>query len=138
MKKELTQKITPEMLGYVTGGANGLDGMFDGQADDPNKHLRDLLTTDGDIKGKTDLSIKHIRAIIKIKHLAYAIGDIDEKTGVVTPDETLLSVIDDFMKLRISKDRKSRSEFIEGIKGSNSMNRQEGMFNKIGSWFKGD
>lgn len=128
------------MLGYVndiTSMPKGFDGMFDGQADDPNKHLKELLNTDGDIDGKTDLTVKQIRSIIKIKYLAFAIGTYNDKTKKITPDETILGIIEDFKRLRISKDRKSRGEFIQGIQGSNSMNRQEGMFNRIGQWFKG-
>jgi hypothetical protein len=121
-------------------GNNASAGMFDGQLDDPNKHLTELLKTDGDIDGKTDLKDKHIRALIKIKQLAYALGDQikDSKGNVsISPDPTILSIISDFKRLRISKDRKSRGEFVSGIQGSNQMNRQENMFNRLGNWFKG-
>lgn len=122
-------------------GSNASAGMFDGQLDDPNKHLTELLKTDGDIDGKTDLKDKHIRALIKIKQLAYALGDqVKNDEGEiteVTPDPTILDIIADFKRLRISRERKSRGEFVSGIQGSNQMNRQEGMFNRLGNWFKG-
>ncbi len=129
------KQVTPEMLGYLgnaTGG--GLDSMFDGQMDDPNKHLKELLTTEGDVTGKTDISVKHIRALIKLKYTAYSLGSTD-KDGKIVPDNTLMTIFNDFLKLRISKDRKSRGEFLQGIQGSSPMNRQEGMFNRLGSWF---
>lgn len=125
------------MLGYVTSQAQGYGGLFDGQIDDnPNKHLKELLTTDGDIDGKTDLSQKQINAIIKIKYLAFLLGE-ENKQGEIIPDKTILGIVSDFKRLRISLNRKSRGEFIQGIQGSNTINRQEGMFNRIGQWFKG-
>jgi len=129
------KKITPEMLGHANNFISGLDNMFDGQNDDPNKHLKELLSTKGDIDGKTDLSPKQINAIIKLTFLAYFIGDRDGDKTI--PNETIIKIINDFKRLRISKNRASRGEFIQGIQGSNSLNRQEGMFNRMGNWFRG-
>lgn len=129
-KKDKPSKITPEMLGHINP-LGGFDNMFDGQLDDPNKHLKELLTTDGDIDAKTDLKSKHISAIIKLGYLAELLGD------GIKPDETFINIAEKFKRLRISKDRLSRKEFGDAIQGSNMMNRQEGMFNRMGSWFSG-
>ena len=140
--KQPTKKITPEMLGHVTAGFGSTDGMFDGQLDDPNKHLKELLNTEGDIDGKTDLTEKHIRSLIIIEQLAFALGeDITDSKGRVVDviaDPTIMKISERFKKLRISKKRESRKEFVSGIQGSNQMNRQEGMFNRLGSWLGGN
>ena len=140
-KDNKPNKITPEMLGQMSSIPQGFDNMFDGQNEDPNKHLKELLSSDGDIDAKTDLSVKHIRALIKLRYLALILGKQvkDDKENVIKtiPDKTILGICEDFKRLRISKDRKSRKEFGDAIQGSNSMNRQEGMFNRLGKWFGG-
>lgn len=148
-KKKAVEKITPELLGHVTNGfgaVQGMENMFEGQMnDDPNKHLKELLTTDGDVDGKTELSPKQIRAIIKINYLASLLGEVKETKNAkgevieskLIPDPIILSIPITFKKLQISKGRASRKEFVQGIQGSGSGNKQEGMFNRIGQWFKG-
>lgn len=132
MKETKSKKITPEMLGYVSGSAmQTMDDMFEGQLEsDPNKHLKELLNLEGDIRGKTELSGKQIRALIKIRYLAKILGDKDN------PDPVLTAICDELMALNVSKDRKSRGEFVEGIKGMNPYQQRQGMFDKIGGWFR--
>ena len=132
------KKITPEMLGHANNFMNmGFDNMFDGQTEDPNQHLKELLSIDGQLDGKTDLSTKHINALIKLDFLANFLGERDKESGNIVPDPSIKAIIDNFKRLRISHDRKSRKEFVSGIQGSNAMNRTEGMFNRMGNWFRG-
>ncbi len=142
----MVKKITPEMLGHANNFASsqGFEGMFKGEmGEDPNKHLKELLSTGGDIDGKTDLNPRQINAIIKLTYMAYFIGEVkhvktkDFEGDRLIPNETIINIVDNFKRLRISLKRKSREEFLRGIQGSNSMNRQEGLVDRMGNWFRG-
>lgn len=140
VKNPPPSKITPEMLGYGTGNlmSSGLNGMFEGELGEtnPNEYLKELFDTATNIEGKTDLTAKQINAITKIRFLALVLGE-PNKDGSTTPDPSINGIIEDFMRLRVSKDRLSRKEFIQGINGENGNNSRNSVFDRIGNWFRG-
>ena len=73
------------------------------QGGSTNEIVRDLFENDN-IKGKTDLNPVQIESVNKLKTLARIMN-----VG-------LLHIhLDDFMTLQLSKDRKSRAEFVNGL-----------------------
>jgi len=99
-----------------------IDNMFADTNTNPSDVVKELFS-EKTIKARTDLSASQISKISRAYYLA-SILEMPE----------LKSLLDEFITLRISKDRKSRSEFVEGLKskidtgilGNNMMNRQFG------------
>jgi hypothetical protein len=81
-----------------------MDNIFGNDNNNPNDAVKEIFTSKN-VKVKSDLSSSQISKISRAYYLA-KILDMRE----------LESLLDEFVTLRISKDRKSRSEFVEGLK----------------------
>lgn len=99
-----------------------IDNLFSDTSGAPSDVVKELFN-EKTVKARTDLSASQISKVSR----AYYMANILEM-----PE--LKNLLDEFITLRISKDRKSRSEFVEGLKskidtgilGNNMLNRQFG------------
>ena len=94
-----------------------IDKMMFGNDSNPADNVKELFGEDK-VKARTDLTPNHIRNVTKAFYLAKLTG-MPEIHGL----------LHDFLLLRISKDRKSRAEFVDGLKakieqGMMNMNNQ--------------
>lgn len=92
-----------------------IDNMFGDTNQNPNDVVKEIFSIK-DVKAKTDLSAAQISKISRAYYLA-KILEMPE----------LKDLLDEFITLRISKDRKSRSEFVEGLKAKIDNNIMGGM-----------
>lgn len=83
---------------------DSLNDMFVSETNDPANNVRELFD-EKTVKAKTDLNARQISKIAR----AYYLCDI-----LQMPEIKVL--LNNFLTLRISKDRKSRAEFVEGLK----------------------
>lgn len=93
-----------------------IESMF---RDSNNANMNDVkeLFHEDKVKARTDLSGRQIKLITKAFYLA-------EITGM----KEIKSILSDFLTLSISKDRKSRAEFVEGLKAKiDNMNNANAM-----------
>lgn len=81
-----------------------MDNIFGNDSSNPNDAVKEIFTSKN-VKVKSDLSSSQISKISRAYYLAKILK---------MPE--LESLLDEFVTLRISKDRKSRSEFVEGLK----------------------
>lgn len=81
-----------------------LDEIFTQEAQTQGDNVKELFG-EKNVKARTDLSPKQISNIARAYYLAKMCKMPEIKT-----------LLDEFITLRISKDRKSRSEFVEGLK----------------------
>jgi hypothetical protein len=77
------------------------------------------------VKARTDISPRQVRLITKAFYLA-------EITGM----KEIHSILKDFLTLSISKDRKSRIEYVEGLKAKIDNTMQQGAMNVRGQFGK--
>jgi len=124
-KKDLTFKHDAKLIA-VNDGVEDFEAMLQGsdQDDSSEKKIAKELFSNQELKTKTDLSDNQISLLTKGYFLADELGD-----------ERLRAVFDTFIELRISRKRKSRAEFIEALKGMDEVNKQAGMFGRLGSMF---
>jgi hypothetical protein len=78
------------------------------------------------VKARTDLSVRQIKLITKAFYFA-------KITGL---EKELCPILSDFMTLSISKDRKSRLEYVEALKSRIDNQIQGGMMNVRGQFGK--
>lgn len=77
-----------------------------------------------DIEGKTELNSEQVMIISRMKIL----GDRLKKVYGIT---SVNDLIDNFLKLQVSKDRKSRNEFVSAFQSRND-ERIGGLMDKVG------
>lgn len=87
-----------------------LDQSFEGEMSHPSDVVKHVFSAK-DPKVKSDLSPRQISICARLYFQAELCG---------LPE--LARVVDEFIILRISKERKSRNEFVEAFKMSNNMN----------------
>ena len=95
---------------------DSIENMFKNEQQANQNDVKELFH-EGTVKARTDLSTRQIKLISKAFYLAQ-----------VTGQKSILALLNDFMTLSISKDRKSRQEFVQGLQAriENSMNQNNG------------
>lgn len=83
---------------------------------DPDRIVKELFSGEG-IARKTELSVSQVEAVSKILLLSVAFNS-----------PVLRQHLQDFMELQLSKDRKSKAEFVEALKS-----KRDEIFNKAKS-----
>jgi len=104
-------------------GEDTIDKMMMSQESNPADNVKELFNEDK-VKARTDLSPTQIRNVTKAFYLANLTG---------MPD--IRNLVHDFLLLRISKDRKSRQEFVDGLKAKieqSIINGQQAMRGQFG------
>ena len=93
---------------------------FDSDSDQALKSAKTLFEADNEnIRLRTDLSDHEIKLLSKLRYF-HKLVDI----------EGLDQILIEFMMLKVSKDRKSRKEFVETVK---TKDRSSGFFSRFGS-----
>lgn len=100
-----------------------IDKMFGNEQNAGADNVKELFHEDK-VKARTDLTPRQISQVTKAYYLAKITG---------MPE--IHSLLTDFLVLRISKDRKSRAEFVDGLKAKieqnmNKMQDVRGQFGK--------
>jgi hypothetical protein len=92
---------------------DSIEAMFKNEQQANQNDVKELFH-EGTVKARTDLSVRQIKLISKAFYLAQ-----------VTGQKSILALLNDFMTLSISKDRKSRQEFVQGLQAriENQMNQ---------------
>lgn len=83
---------------------DSIESMFRNEQNAMQDNVKELFHEDK-VKARTDLSTRQIKLITKAFYLA-------KMTGM----KEIHAILYDFMTLSISKDRKSRQEYVEGLK----------------------
>ena len=89
-----------------------------------NEHIKELFNFDGSLEAKTDLTKEEISYVARLQYLVE-----------LTKNNALRVVLEQFMKLQVSKDRRGRKEYVEATVGSSQQGRQDSFFNRIGGMF---
>jgi len=113
VKKELITKTNPkeEIL--------NMDDMFSNELAGENDILKELFSSEG-IKTRTDLSERQVSIVARLNFMSRYIDH--DNLGIM---------IREFLELRVSKDRKSRKEFVESLKASNDNKGGANVFNRM-------
>ena len=105
MKKQSTKEISDEELSQNDlSDVSELDKLFSSETSNSQDHVKELFAEDK-VKARTDLSASQIVKISKAYYL-FKLANMPEGKAL----------LDTFLTLRISKDRKSRAEFVDGLK----------------------
>lgn len=81
-----------------------IENMMRSDSSNSQHEVKELFNEDK-VKGRSDISPRQVKMITK----AYYLGEI---TGM----KEIHAILKDFLLLSISKDRKSRMEYVEGLK----------------------
>lgn len=92
---------------------DSIEQMFKNEQTANQNDVKELFH-EGTVKARTDLSTRQIKLISKAFYLAQ-----------VTGQKSILALLNDFMTLSISKDRKSRAEFVQGLQSRIEQSMQQ-------------
>ena len=118
MNSQQEQMIS--MAGFSNQQMQGLMQGVDSRGEQIENPAKELFSKDGDIRLKTDLNAEEIGAIALLNHYAK-----------LTQSPKIKVLLNDFMHLRASIDRKSRKEFVGAVTGQDSYARQGNMFSRM-------
>jgi hypothetical protein len=100
-----------------------VDELFNAETSNPNDVVKEIFSIK-EPKARTELSASEISIISRLYYLSKLIKS-----------DALKSILDEFIILRISKDRKSRGEFVQSFQMADSMNKQAGIMSNIANAF---
>ena len=103
---------------------DSIEQMFKNEQNANQDNVKELFHEEK-VKARTDISPRQVKLITK----AYLMGKL---TGI----KDINSVLLDFLILSISKDRKSRAEYVEGLKAKIENDINKGMMNVRGQFGK--
>jgi hypothetical protein len=106
------------------GSDDSIESMFRNEQSATQNDVKELFHEDK-VKARTDLSLRQIKLISK----AYLMAKL-------TNNKDIQGLLLNFMTLSISKDRKSRAEFVEGLKAKIENAIQQGAMNIRGQFGK--
>ncbi len=97
-----------------------IEKFLDNEKTDEERVIKELLDTKNNMESKTDLNDANIIEVLKLSHIAkkYKLKEIDD-------------LIKLFMKLRISRNRLGRREFIDAIRANRENRENVGMFGNL-------
>jgi len=125
IKRPKTSKVKEEVKGNLD-----LDEIFSGEVGDSDtKIVKELISGNTQIEQKTELTATQISIISRL----YFLHDYIEDPTVTN----LEKLLDKFLVLQISKDRKSRKEFVDSLRGVLDNKQGGGFLEKFGGMFKG-
>lgn len=81
-----------------------IEQMFRNESNANQNDIKELFH-EGTVKARTDISPRQVKLITKAFYLAQ-----------ITGMKEIYGILGDFLTLSISKDRKSRAEYVEGLK----------------------
>ena len=101
---------------------DSIENMFKNEQQAMQNDVKELFH-EGTVKARTDLSTRQIKLISKAFCLAQ-----------ITGQKSILTLLNDFMTLSISKDRKSRAEFVTGLQAriENQMQQNQNIRGQFG------
>jgi len=105
------------------GLSQSIEDMMRSESANSQESVKELLGEDK-VKARTDLSARQVKLVTKAYFLAK-----------LTNDKYILEILKNFLTLSISKDRKSRTEYVEGLKAKIDQTIQ-GMGNLRGQFGK--
>lgn len=123
VKGEMDLK-TDKIPDNLVDDADTIEDMFRNEQNTAQHEVKELFNEDK-VKARTDLSPRQIKLITKAYYMI-------KLTGVNDLNRLLL----DFMTLRISDSRKSRLEYVEGLKARIENQVQQGMMQMRGAFGK--
>lgn len=94
---------------------DSIEQMFRNEQNNLQHEVKEIFSTEK-IKAKTDISVRQVKLITKAFYLA-------EITGM----KEIYAILNDFLVLSVSKDRKSRHEYVEGLKAKIESAMRDGM-----------
>ncbi len=97
-----------------------IEQFLDKEKTDEERVIKELLDTSKNMESKSDLNDENIIEVLKLKHISkkYKLKELDELVNL-------------FMKLRISRNRLGRKEFIEAIQHNRENREGMGMFGNL-------
>lgn len=97
-----------------------IEQFLDKEKTDEERVIKELLDTSKNMETKSDLTDDNIIEVLKLKHIAkkYKLNELNE-------------LINLFMKLRVSRNRLGRKEFIQAIQANRENKESSGMFGNI-------
>lgn len=108
------EDINHELQGMNVDSDDSIENMFKNEQNNLMNDVKELFHEEK-VKARTDLSVRQIKLISKAFLLAKITGNKDIK-----------ELLNDFMTLSISKDRKSRGEFVQGLQARIEQSLQQG------------
>lgn len=104
--------------------SDSIEEMFRNESQMNQDNVKELFHEDK-VKARSDISNRQVKLITKAFYLAKITG---------MPE--IHAILHDFLTLSISKDRKSRSEYVEGLKAKLQDSMQQSMMNMRGQFGK--
>jgi hypothetical protein len=117
------QVVNPPM---DESGDIDLNKLFSSEVGSESDVVKELFSSEN-IKVKTELNANEISIISRL-----------ELQASMTQNFYLIKVLKELETLRVSKDRKSRSEFVNSFRGIGEQNSGMNAFSKLGNIFKND
>jgi hypothetical protein len=103
---------------------DSIESMFKNEQNANQDNVKELFFEDK-VKARTDISSRQIKLITKAFYLAK-----------ITGMNEINAILSDFLTLSISKDRKSRAEYVEGLKAKIDQSMMSGSQNMRGQFGK--
>ena len=110
------QAIKQASMGALT--SQGMEDLFKDEGN-PNEIVKELFANEG-IKTRTDLSNEEISLISRMYYIAEELKN-----------DRLTNLMDTFLELKVSKDRKSRDEFVKAFIGSQPEEKKTNFFQRM-------
>jgi hypothetical protein len=117
-------KDLSELKGMNIDSSDSIEDMFRNEQTANQNDIKELFHEDR-VKARTDISQRQVKLITKAFYLA-------EITGM----KEIHSILKDFLVLSISKDRKSRLEYVEGLKAKIDNSLQQSAMQMRGQFAK--
>ena len=102
--EDIPQQVTQQSSLMSVDEDDSIEQMFRNDINNNQHEVKELFGLEK-IKAKTDISQRQVKLITKAFYLAQ-----------ITGMKEIYGILDDFLVLSVSKDRKSRLEYVEGLK----------------------
>ena len=116
------KELAPMEQAMIQGASSSLFSQELG--DNANEHIKELFYLKEDLQSKTDLTKNEISYISRLMYVAS-----------LTDNPALKMILEEFMKLQVSRDRKGRKEYVEATIGTSKTGQREGLFSRLGGVF---
>lgn len=126
LKDEVTDDLVKQGKFDDSTGGLDLNDIFEGEMGEQNAVLKELFTAK-DVEVKTELTANQIKIISLL-----------EVKALMIDSKPLAFLLKKFETLQISKDRKSRGEFVGSFQGTDQSTKTANLLTKFGNVFKND
>jgi hypothetical protein len=120
--KDREKFVKGDETDIVLDSDDTIESMFRNEANAMQNDIKELFHEDK-VKARTDISVRQVKLVTKAYYLA-------KLTGL----KEINLILSDFLTLSISKDRKSRAEYVEGLKAKIDNAIQQGAMNIRGQF----